>query len=103
MHFEVRFADFLKMLSKYPDRVPVIVEKSEGSMMPDLDKPKYFVPATLTVSAFIYTIRVRLNLAEEKDLSFLIKKKVITDISNTMETIYSEYEDEDGFLYIAYS
>ncbi|NEO30133.1 MAG: hypothetical protein F6K36_06775 [Symploca sp. SIO3C6] len=103
MHFEVRFADFLKILSKHPDRVPVIVEKSEGSMMPDLDKPKYFVPATLTVSAFIYTIRVRLNLAEEKDLSFLIKKKVITDISNTMETIYSEYEDEDGFLYIAYS
>jgi hypothetical protein len=38
-----------RIRAKYPDRVPVICERSERSDVPDIDKKKYLVPADLTV------------------------------------------------------
>uniref|UniRef100_A0A2K6PTQ3 Uncharacterized protein n=1 Tax=Rhinopithecus roxellana TaxID=61622 RepID=A0A2K6PTQ3_RHIRO len=38
-----------KIGMKYPDRVPVIVEKAPKAWIGDLDKKKYLVPSDLTV------------------------------------------------------
>uniref|UniRef100_A0A2K5XIX2 Uncharacterized protein n=1 Tax=Mandrillus leucophaeus TaxID=9568 RepID=A0A2K5XIX2_MANLE len=40
-----------KIGMKYPDRVPVIVEKAPKAWIGDLDKKKYLVPSDLTVVA----------------------------------------------------
>ena len=34
---------------KYPNRIPVIVEKVDGSDIADINKKKYLVPVDLTV------------------------------------------------------
>ena len=34
-----------KILSQYPDKVPVICEKAEGSQLMDLDKSKFLIPS----------------------------------------------------------
>lgn len=38
--FEKRRAEGEKIRRKYPDRIPVIVEKAPKSRLPDLDKKK---------------------------------------------------------------
>ena len=43
--FEKRRAEGEKIRRKYPDRVPVIVEKSPKARIGDLDKKKYLVPS----------------------------------------------------------
>jgi GABA(A) receptor-associated protein len=47
---EYRTAEANKIKSKYPDRVPVIVEKVNGSLVDDIDKRKYLVPNDITVA-----------------------------------------------------
>jgi len=55
--FEKRRAEGEKIRRKYPDRVPVIVEKSPKARIGDLDKKKYLVPSDLTVGQFYFLIR----------------------------------------------
>ena len=47
--YEKRRAEGEKIRRKYPDRVPVIVEKAPKARIGDLDKKKYLVPSDLTV------------------------------------------------------
>ncbi|XP_058848525.1 uncharacterized protein LOC117424538 isoform X1 [Acipenser ruthenus] len=46
--FEVRRAEGEKIRAKYPDKIPVIVEKAPKSRVAELDKKKYLVPSDLT-------------------------------------------------------
>merc|ERR1712048_752684 len=67
--FEKRRAEGEKIRRKYPDRVPVIVEKSPKARIGDLDKKKYLVPSDLTVGQFYFLIRKRISLRPEDALS----------------------------------
>ncbi|XP_002163079.2 gamma-aminobutyric acid receptor-associated protein-like 2 [Hydra vulgaris] len=99
---ESRCQESTKIRSKYPDRIPVVVEKAPRSTIQDIDKRKFLVPSDLTVAQFMYIIRKRIQLAPEKAM-FLFVNKVLPATSATMGAIYEEHKDEDGFLYIAYS
>ncbi|RXM99502.1 Gamma-aminobutyric acid receptor-associated protein [Acipenser ruthenus] len=50
--FEVRRAEGEKIRAKYPDKIPVIVEKAPKSRVAELDKKKYLVPSDLTGNTF---------------------------------------------------
>merc|ERR1712060_48503 len=99
---EKRQAEAQRIREKYPDRIPVIVEKAEKSDIPDIDKKKYLVPADLTVGQFVYVIRKRIKLSPEKAI-FIFVSNVLPPTAALMSSIYEEHKDEDGFLYIAYS
>jgi GABA(A) receptor-associated protein len=62
--FEKRKEESTRVLCKYPDRIPIICEKSEGKAndIPSIDKRKYLVPVDLTVSQFLYIIRSRIKI-----------------------------------------
>ncbi|KAM3181363.1 hypothetical protein ACTXT7_014525 [Hymenolepis weldensis] len=66
--FDERLNDATKIKRKYPDRIPVIVEKHPGSQINDLDKHKFLVPNDITVAQFMWIIRRRLQLSAEKAL-----------------------------------
>merc|ERR1712107_506129 len=66
--FEKRRAEGEKIRRKYPDRVPVIVEKSPKARIGDLDKKKYLVPSDLTVGQFYFLIRKRISLTRRRAL-----------------------------------
>jgi GABA(A) receptor-associated protein len=70
---EKRQAEAARIREKYPDRIPVIVEKTEKSDIPDIDKKKYLVPADLTVGQFVYVIRKRIKLSSEKAIFIFVK------------------------------
>jgi len=99
---EKRQAEAARIRDKYPDRIPVIVEKAEKSDIPDIDKKKYLVPADLTVGQFVYVIRKRIKLSSEKAI-FIFVKNVLPPTAAMMSSIYDEHKDEDGFLYFTYS
>jgi GABA(A) receptor-associated protein len=76
-----------KIREKYPDRIPVICEKSKTSSVPEIDKTKYnsthllinysryLVPSDLTVYQFSYIIRKRLKLSKEQSLWLFVNGK----------------------------
>ncbi|RRT55003.1 hypothetical protein B296_00048770 [Ensete ventricosum] len=99
---EKRQAEASRIREKYPDRIPVIVEKAERSAIPDIDKKKYLVPADLTVGQFVYVIRKRINLSAEKAI-FMFVNNTLPPTASMMSTIYEAHRDEDGYLYMMYN
>jgi GABA(A) receptor-associated protein len=102
--FTDRYNESITILTKYPERIPVIVERATNSSndCPDIDKNKYLVPKELTIGQFIFVIRQRMNLPAEKAI-FLFVNGIIPSTSSAFSTIYNNHKDEDSFLYITYS
>ncbi|XP_072986240.1 autophagy-related protein 8f-like isoform X2 [Typha latifolia] len=99
---EKRKADSAKIKNKYPDRVPVIVEKADRSDIPSIDKRKYLVPSNLTLGQFVYVIRKRINLTADKAI-FMFVDNVLPPTGTLISKLYEDKKDEDGFLYFVYS
>ncbi|KAJ4881134.1 Autophagy protein Atg8 ubiquitin-like protein [Raphanus sativus] len=99
---EKRSAEAARIREKYPDRIPVIVEKAEKSDIPTIDKKKYLVPADLTVGQFVYVIRKRIKLSAEKAI-FIFVDNVLPPTGALMSAVYEDKKEEDGFLYVTYS
>lgn len=99
---EKRKQEAQRIREKYPDRIPVIVEKADRVDVPDIDKKKYLVPADLTAGQFVYVIRKRIKLNPEKAI-FIFVNNVLPPTPALMSSIYEEHKDEDGFLYITYT
>lgn len=91
-----------KIKEKYPDRVPIIVEVSDGNMGLTLDKNKYLCPGDLTCGQFMYIIRKRTSLSEEEAL-YMFCDDSLPATSMLISQLYKEKKDEDGFLYMIIS
>jgi GABA(A) receptor-associated protein len=118
---------------RYPDRIPVIVQPSLSSITTSpsssilstslfrsfssstssschetilgrLDNEKFLVPSELSFGQFAYNIRRRLRLRAEHALFFYIGSYAKQPIfSSTMEVLYNDNKDIDGFLYVCYA
>jgi len=100
--FETRKAEASSIRTKYPERVPVIIEKLAGSHVNDLDKRKFLIPSDISISQLIWIIRKRIRIEPEKAL-FLYISKTIPSSSASVGEVYEEHKDEDGFLYVQFS
>ena len=96
-----RTTESARIREKYPDRIPIIIEKS-GKDVPEIDKKKYLVPADLTVGQFCYVIRKRLKIPSEKAIFIFINGK-LPNTASLVSTVYESNKDSDGFLYVVYS
>ena len=102
---EDRVNEFKRIHDKYPERIPVIVEKmtkKENDDIPELEKKKFLVPPSITFGQFIYIIRSRITLAPEKAI-FVFINNMIPSNTQSVKAIYEQYKHEDGFLYCQYS
>ena len=93
------------ILEKYPDKVPLIIEKSthkNAENIPDIKKKKFLVPNDLQLSQLIYIVRKRINIESHLGIFFFINNELYP-VSSLVSTIYEEKKDEDGFLYMTYS
>lgn len=101
--FTERKTEADRILTKYPDQVPIICEKVAGNKdLPEMDKFKFLVPKDLTLGQFMYVIRNRMKLSPEKAI-FLFVGKNVPSSSELIGSIYHNYRDADGFLYVIYS
>jgi GABA(A) receptor-associated protein len=103
--FEERFDQSQKILRKFPDRVPVVVERSpSGPFIGELQKTKFLLPHDATVAGFMNTLR-RQVVANSSDGFYMFcgNKNVLLSGSNTFLHLYANYKDDDGFLYMVYA
>jgi len=102
--FEKRKEEANRILKKYPERVPIIVQKtaSTSTLIPDVDKKKYLVPRDLSVGQFMYVIRKRIKLEPEQSI-FVFVNDSLPPSTALISQLYQEQKDKDGFLYMEIS
>ncbi|KAH7516927.1 hypothetical protein FEM48_Zijuj09G0007600 [Ziziphus jujuba var. spinosa] len=100
--FEQRVEESRDIVAKYPDRVPVIVERYSSSDLPELEKKKYLVPRDMSIGQFIHILSIRLHLIPGKAL-FIFVNNTLPQTASLMDSVYESFKDDDGFLYMCYS
>lgn len=87
----------------WPEKIPIILEKIKGSSLNDLPKSKLLCPKLYTVSQLLMCIRMKIKLDKEKALFVFIQNNQLVTGDKQIESLYNEYKDRDGFLYLTYS
>ena len=102
--FDKRHVEASRIKEKYPNRIPIILEKNEKcKTVPDIDKKKFLVPQDLTMGQFQYVVRKRLkNLGPDQGLFFFINN-TMPPVNEMLSILYNTHKNEDGFLYILFS
>lgn len=104
--FDTRKAEASRIISKYQDKVPIIVNRGNKGNIKDISKKKFLVPYDLTVSQFTTVIRKRIELKESEAMFIFINnrgKEILPLQSASVGSVYDQHKDEDGFLYITYA
>ena len=100
---EEREKESAQLRIKYPDKVPVVLEKDPASKIVELKKTKYLLPKKSTVNQFQENIRRKAEIPGESALFLQARTKYSLAGEKTMEEVYNSYKDKDGFLYIMYA
>lgn len=101
--FEKRKDESNRLISKYPTKIPIILERATISNIPKINKQKMLIQKELTVGQIILIIRRELNLDLDKPLFIIVGNDNFPQTSKTIGEIYDIHKDSDGFLYITYS
>lgn len=93
----------VKLLKKYPDKVPLIFLPSSNA--PAIDKRKFLIPRDLLVSQLNYIVRQKITLTPEKALFLYFGNKgnIMTSGNMLLSEAYELYKEKDGILYATYS
>lgn len=102
---EKRRKESSRIIEKYPERVPVIVEKSPAEKkIENIDRSKFLVPQSLTFGEFAVIVRKRLrSVQQSQGLYLFVGHEVLVTSSSMMGEVYEQHRDEDGFLYVVYA
>jgi GABA(A) receptor-associated protein len=98
---EDRILETQRLKIRYPDRVPVIVEKSVTSQLPDMKKHKFLVPHDLLLSQFFYCVRKQVKLSKDQTI-FLFIENEMPSLSMPMSQIYKDHGNNE-FLFVTYN
>ena len=97
-----RVEESSRILLKYPDRVPIICEKSKMDSNIELNKKKYLINKHVTIGEFLFYVRKTLLINEYTAL-FLLIGDVMPPNNSPVGVLYDAYSNMDGYLYITYS
>ena len=100
---EKRIEEVQKITSKWPGRIPIILEKSKNSQLEDIPKSKFLCPSDYTVQQFLGCIRKKVKMRRDTALFIFVNGKELVTGDASMLAIYEQKKDEDGFLYMIYS
>ena len=92
-----------KILTRYPNKVPVYVTKSKNDKtLKNIEKNKFIVPDDITIGQFLTIIRKRIDLNHEMALFIFINDSILPLQSATMKNLYYEYKNKDKLLELQY-
>ena len=84
--FNFRINESKKILDKYPDKIPLIIEKSKNCEY-DIDKNKYLVPKNIKMQQLIFIIRKRIKIKDSESI-FIYVNNVLPPSSSCISEIY---------------
>ncbi len=92
-----------RIRKKYPDRVPVIIDKGDMNS-PDIDRHKYLVPKDLSMMEFCSLIRTKIKMDKSQAIyMFVGNQGVLPKMTETMGSIDQRHKDNSGYLSIVYT
>ncbi|XP_035427620.1 microtubule-associated proteins 1A/1B light chain 3C-like [Anser cygnoides] len=99
-----RMHEVTEIRIKYPNKIPVVVERYQKEKnLPPLSRTKFLVSQDLPLAQFAVTLRTRLCLASSQTLYLLVNNRGLPNMTVTMQELYRDNKDEDGFLYLTYA
>lgn len=98
--FDERARDALRLRERHAERIPVICQPLVGHVA--LRHRKYLIPPKVTAAQFLFIIRRKLNVGNEKAL-FLFVDETVPSASSTFRELYNTHRNLDGFLYLTYA
>ena len=103
---EERISESNRIIAKYPDYIPVIIDCSEK--LGQLKKQKFLVPSEVSASHLLHSVRKQFE-TKKSDAIFMFCYDTMICPTTMMKTIYADYKtknkitdkgDTDKFLYI---
>lgn len=99
-----------RIMTKYPDRIPIIIKKKQESDLPEIAKKKFLVPKGMLcaelkyiISKYLQQIPGKENFSEKSLYLTITSSNYSPKASDLITEIYDLYHDHDNFLYISYS
>jgi GABA(A) receptor-associated protein len=100
---EKRKADADRLRLKYPDKVPVVLQRASKSELPQATKAKFLMPKIISIGKVQTILRDYLPEFDESKALFIFVDGAIPMISETLGELDSSRHSPDGFLYLKYS
>jgi GABA(A) receptor-associated protein len=88
-----------KLLGKYPDRVPVMVQSKIDT---DTQVLKYMVPRDRTIAQMIVQLRKHIKMTP-KQAVYLFVNNTLPPNSATVGQVWEQHRSDDHVLHIVYS
>lgn len=106
---ELRKAEARRMREKYPDRVPVVLDRDPhaDASLPENQKRKFLVPCDLTVGQFVHVVRKQTRVTPERAIFVFVATggdggMALPPTGMTISEVDAMHKDEDGFVYLTY-
>ena len=101
-----RISESGRILAKYPDRIPIIIECNDKELAKLIKKRKFLVPYDISVSYLVHIIRNKIKLDSSKAIFMFYEKTLLTSASMIGE-LYEKHKENnkgdtrgDKFFYI---
>jgi GABA(A) receptor-associated protein len=90
------------LLQRYPDRVPVLMDRERDSKLPPISQKKILVPGDFTVAQFTTNVVKKHNLVDFNGALLVTTIDSIPGRSETMRQVYERHRSKDGILRLIY-
>ena len=98
-----RAAEYQRIRVRYPDLVPIIVERG-ATTAPRIDREKFLVPPTLVGAQLLYVVRRRLRTFGVQSLFLFTDGNQVVPAQTDVRSLHARHKSaEDGFLYLRYA
>lgn len=114
--FSKRKAIAERILDRYRDRVPILIQRADKSALTLLTHRKYIVPRDIAVGKFMHELRTSLKLQSYQSLFLLVdqhdeksfslnlwNKSIVPLTTELMGSLYNRYRSDDYFLHLTYT
>tara|TARA_Y100000748_G_C15092521_1_gene331041 strand:+ start:179 stop:484 length:306 start_codon:yes stop_codon:yes gene_type:complete len=88
---------------KYPDRIPIYLEKREGDSLVALTQKKYLLPDDMVAWQLLCLMRKKMTLSAGKALFLFTHSGALVSSSDGLIGVYNKHKKEDGLLYLIYA
>lgn len=96
-----RLALSKEIMHRYPDRIPIICEPADNSLV--IDKRKFLAPRDYKVGHFLLTLRRRVSNINSTDALYIFSNNSIPPTGKNLGDLYDEMKNNDGLLYLKFS
>ncbi|KRX05593.1 hypothetical protein PPERSA_12771 [Pseudocohnilembus persalinus] len=102
--FNERKDEAEKYIRKHPGFIPIVVERNKKSKLPEVNfKNKYLLPGSFKLIQLNQILRTYIKeIKKEEALYIYANGTALLTANQELETIYHNYKDEDGYLYLEY-